>query len=236
MYGKVVQGVFLKESKYRFISLVNVDNEIVECYVPNSSRMGKYVRLKNKKVLLTINKNVNGRTKYTLFAVKYYNSYILLNLNQVNRILEIAISHNWLYPLTYYNIYKEQKIDDYRADIMLKNENEKIIVEAKGIISTNKVVLFPKVYSDRFITQLTKLKEFLLEGLKVHYYFVSLSKYVQQIVIDINRRDYYNLISECISLGMEIKAFSINYKDGSIYFNKLLSVNCGDIEVTKEKC
>jgi len=61
-------------------------------------------------------------------------------------------------PSKCYQITKERLVAGYKADLLLEDSEDKIIVEAKGIISTKKAVLFPTVYSDRFTKQLLKLK------------------------------------------------------------------------------
>lgn len=218
---EVIEGTFLKECKNRFVCLVLINNEVIECYVPNSSRMEKYLKLKDKQVLLTVNKKINGRTKYSLFAVKHYSSYILLNLNNVNNLLEIAISSNGLYPTNKFQIHREREFEGYKSDLLLESDEEKIIIEAKGIISTKRTVFFPNVYSERFIRQLTKLKEFLQRGMKVHYFLISLSPFVKQINVDTSKGDYYSLFKDCIGLGMKVQAFSVNYKTNAIVFNDI---------------
>jgi DNA-binding sugar fermentation-stimulating protein len=222
--NEIVEGIFIKENKNRFIGLIRVNGEVEECYIPNSSRMEKYLNLINKRVLLTVNKTTKGRTRYSLFAVKHYKSYILLNLNLVNDILEKVIKSNCLLPSQCYQISKEKKVDGYKADLFLENGKEKIIVEAKGIISTKSSVLFPIVYSDRFINQLNKIKQFLHKGWQVHYFFVSLSPFVRQLTLDSSKEEYYSLIKDCIKLGMKTHAFSVSYKAKSIEVNKAVAI------------
>lgn len=90
-FNQLIEGVFIEESKNRFLCKVLIDNKVCECYVPSSSRIENYLNVKGKKVLLTPNKS-NSRTNYSLFAVKFYNKYILLNLNLTNKVVESIIS------------------------------------------------------------------------------------------------------------------------------------------------
>lgn len=220
---EIIEGIFIEESKNRFIGLVQIDNHVIECYIPNSSKMGRYLRLKNKQVLLTINKK-NRRTKYSLFAVKHYSSYILLNLNMVNNILEAAITNRWLFPASGYDIYKERIVGNYKTDLLLENCERKIVIEAKGIISAGKTVLFPTVYSERFTNQLLQLKQLLLAGWEVHYIFVSLSPFVKEISLDTSKQKYYSLIKNCLDLGMKTQAFSVCYQNEVVKFRNYVSI------------
>ncbi|MED1947216.1 MULTISPECIES: DNA/RNA nuclease SfsA [Brevibacillus] len=222
---ELVEGIFIEESKNRFLCTVKINGVPCECYVPSSSRIENYLKLKNKVVLLTINK-AGKRTKYSLFAVQYYNGYILLNLNLVNRIVESLISHNMLKQLNGFSIQREQVVDSYKTDLLLTNRyNEKIIVEVKGIISSKKEANFPSVFSERAISQLILIKDMLLKGYKIFYLIVSLSPVVNKIKLDDKYSEYTSLLKECISLGMNLLAFSLKFEDNTIKYNGRIKIN-----------
>lgn len=221
-----IKGIFVEESKNRFLCTVLIENELCECYVPSSSRIENYLKLKGREVLLTANKGTNKRTKFSLFAVKYYNKYILINLNMVNQIVEKMIIENKIKKLTGTRLKREQTIDGYKADILLENHgtNEDTIIEIKGIISALKEAKFPSVFSERAIVQLQKIKELLQRGYKVVYLIVSLSPIVKKINLDSNFAQYYSLLKECIDLGMQLMAFSLSFEDGSISYKQKLKI------------
>lgn len=230
-YGtELVNGVFIEESKNRFLCKVMINGELCECYVPSSSRIENYLKLKNKEVLLSINKGVDKRTKYSLFAVKYYRGYILLNLNLINTIVESLINQDKIKLLKAKNIQREQVVNGYKTDLLLTNKsNEVIIVEIKGIISSRKEADFPSVYSERAITQLYKIRDMLLKGEKIYYLVVSLSPSVRSINIDEKYEEYVKLLMECQGLGMVISSFSIVFKNNVVQYNKKIKVNYPDI-------
>lgn len=193
-------GKFIKENKNRFICQVLVNNEIVECYVPSASKLNNYIQLNNKEVLLTKNKGKNVRTKYSLYAVKYYSKYIMLNLNMANRIVEEYINNYFSFE----KLSREKSIEGYKSDFILEKDGHIEVIEAKGIISTAKKVIFPSVYSQRAINQLLVLLNLLKHGYKVYYFYVSLSSTVRNIEINIKDTEYTRLFKECIKLGMEV--------------------------------
>lgn len=224
----IVTGVFIRESKNRFICEVSIKGKVQECYVPSSSRMENYLILRNKQVLLSENK-VNARTKYSLFAVKYYNRYILLNQNLVSSILESVVVKE-LYPdFKNYKVYKEHIIDGYKSDLALLNQDEKsnvaLIIEAKSIISINKTSVFPKVRSERAEKQLIKIRELLKSGHKVCYCFVSLGPFVKRIEIVDATHTYRDLLQECINEGLQVKGVSLKYENGEIQMNNTIEVD-----------
>ncbi|MED0673810.1 DNA/RNA nuclease SfsA [Aneurinibacillus aneurinilyticus] len=212
------EAMFISESKNRFICTVLIKNEVVECYVPSSSKLNKYVNLKNKGVLISRNKNSKGRTLYSLFAVKYYGKYILLNLNMVNKLLG-----SYLKSQKGIEIKFEGYISNYKADLLVTDLQtvQETIIEAKGIIATSRSIQFPLINSQRAISQLYTLKSLLKEGHPISYYLVSLSPIVQTITLDQTHHEYYTLLVECIDLGLKLNGVSIHYNGNSFKFNKI---------------
>lgn len=68
MNFELIKGIFIEESKNRFLCKVVVDGVLHECYVPSSSKIENYLNINNKEILLTRNQGGNRRTKYSLFA------------------------------------------------------------------------------------------------------------------------------------------------------------------------
>lgn len=206
---ELIEGTFIEESKNRFLCLINIKGEIVECYVPSSSRINNYIHINGKKVLV-IKNNATSRTQYSLFAMKHYNSYVLLNLNLVNTVIEKSIIKR-LYGTKSYEIHKEQKINDYKADLLLIPKKQKlktIIIEAKSVLTLEDNATFPQVYSERAIVQLRKIIELLKLGHVVHYYFIALNPRIKNIALK-QDSSFYHLMLECIEEGLIVRAYSI---------------------------
>ncbi|QXM06624.1 DNA/RNA nuclease SfsA [Crassaminicella indica] len=221
--SKIIEGKFLYESKNRFICKVLINNEEIECYVPSASRLENYLILKNKKVLLTLNKGKKRRTKYSLFAVEYYGKYIMLNLNIVNNLVEEYIIEK-IDEHSCENLYKEKFVNGYKADFLLEGK-EKVVVEAKGIISARRDVVFPSVFSQRAIDQLRALLELLKSGYKVYYFYISLSPIVKSITINSFDEKYSKLLKKCMKKEMKIKAFSSCYSNNEVKLYKEIEIN-----------
>ncbi|MCK1994909.1 DNA/RNA nuclease SfsA [Peribacillus muralis] len=223
-FNEFVEGVFIEESKNRFLCTVMIENEICECYVPSSSRIENYLKLRGRKVLLTINNKPESRTNYSLFAVEFYNKYILLNLNIINKVVESIITNGRIKLLDNYQIRREQTFNGYKADLLLSKNENIALVEIKGIIASRRIVSFPTVYSERAVNQLTKIKELLQSGIKVFYVITSLSPIVKKIELNSYYTEYKKLLYECMELGMEIRAFSLKFEENEIKFNKKILI------------
>lgn len=218
------EGVFINEIKNRFLCNVKINGQVHECHIPSSSRLENYLRLRNKKVLLTENEGKNTRTKYSVFAVKHYNSYILLNLSMANKLLAEQIKENIIKNNSPEKVYTEKTIEDYKTDLFIEGSNQQLIIEVKGIISTKTNQIFPTVYSERAVAQLYKLQELLKSGWNITYYFISLSSTVKAITINSQFKDYWDLFQQCITLGMKIKGSYIHLDGEEIRL-------CSDIPV-----
>ncbi|WP_214849123.1 DNA/RNA nuclease SfsA [Exiguobacterium sp. s193] len=221
---ETIEGTFIKESKNRFLCEVLIDNQLVECYVPSSSRIENYLKLSNKKVLLTKNIGSKSRTKYSLFAVMYYNKYVILNLNKVNELLTYYIEQNEFVEAQIYTIEKEKTVNGYKTDLIIYEplKSEEKIIEAKGIIGITREVLFPKVHSERALKQLEQISILLRNNYIVEYYFVSLSPIVKKVIINSSHSKYYKLLNECIENGLRLKGIgAILNKEKEVSFVKI---------------
>ena len=208
----MIFGTFKEETKNRFLCQVTIDGEDVECYIPSSCRLGNFIDMKGRTVLLQRNQAKDARTEYAVYAVKIKNEFLLLNLSQANRIIEAALPKrrfSFLGPRK--QIVREKKIGDYKSDLYI--EDSKTLIEIKSILSFQKAAIFPTIYSERGIKQLTQLFSLLDEGFKVCYLFVSFNHRVKEIKINDNVEEYARLFGACIEKGMTAHGITLRMKD-----------------------
>ena len=117
---------------------------------------------------------------------------------------------------------KEHKIDDYKADIYIKDSNT--IIEIKSIIATSKMGVFPTVYSERTLNQLNKIQDLLTQGYKVCFIIVSLNPYVSEIKID-KKTKFFDYFQDCIEKGMTVKGYTCNLVGDNLKINKAIEIN-----------
>ncbi len=219
-----VHGVFRCEIKNRFLCQVNVAGSDVICYVPSSCRLSNFFDLTSRKVLLKPVKNKNAKTKYSVYAVEFNNSYILLNLSHLNRVIENHLNRRYFSFLgKRKTIIREAVIDGYKSDLFIKDTNT--IVEIKSILSFSRDTIFPSLYSRRALKQLGEIAELLKKGYKVCYIFVSLNSHVKSLTIDMKNTDYVDLFNKCIERGMVCYGFSLKFEDREPTIYSRLSVN-----------
>lgn len=223
--NKLLNGIFKCELKNRFLCIVEINGYDTICYIPSSSKLGNYIDLNNKQVLLKPIANPNARTKYAVYAIKHKRNYIVLNTSLPNELVFNNISKRRFSFLGYRKqIQKEKSIDDYKCDLYIKDTNT--IIEVKSIICTDSEAIFPSVYSERAINQLKKILELLDSNYNVTYIFVSLNPYLKKISINQEDHDYYNLFKTCVAKGMKVYAFTTQTnKDFNIELREQIPVN-----------
>lgn len=197
----IVEAIFIQENKNRFICTIEIKGKFYECYVPSSTRLSNYLNLDGKKVLVIRTNNPKSRTNFSLFALIQQKRLILLNLNLVN-----TYTKKWMYKnYSSFTIYPEKLVTkNYKADFYIEKKLSRKIVEVKALFCKGEELVYPKVKSDRLISQLFEIKTLLEDGFQVELLFVCLNKRISQVIISEKWENISNLFKECIEQGMRI--------------------------------
>ncbi len=218
----LTRGVFCYELKNRFRCSVKVTDEYHICYVASSSRLSNFIELTNKEVLLLPAGKAASSTDYTLFAVRYKNAYILLDLSLVNAVLEEQITRRCFSFLgERKQLRREKLIEGYKADLYI--EDTGTVIEIKTVLSTAKEAEFPTVYSERTIRQLKKIKSLLEKGLSCCLLFISLSPTVCSINLNYDP-EFLELFKLCVDKGLIYKALRLKTTERSITVDRSVEV------------
>lgn len=209
---EIIYGIFKQEIKNRFLCSVEIDGEEVVCYVPSSCRLSNFLNMTDRQVMLVPIMDKKARTRFALYALKYGRGYIPINLSNSNRVIEQQIHRRYFSFLGKRSeVLREQKIDDYKCDLFVKDTNT--VIEVKSLLSFEQEALFPTVYSERAVKQLQQISGLLDEGYKVCFILVSLSRTVKKMRINPEIMDFYELFQKCVSKGMIYQGFSLQLKD-----------------------
>lgn len=207
-----IKGTFLREQKTRFLCEVLVEDNEVECYIPSSCKLSKFVDLTGKEVVLQPVENQNSRTEYSVYATRLGRYYILLNLAEANRVVENQLHRRYFSFLgKRQSVYREKVIEGYKADLYV--EDTKTLIEVKTLLSLEEEGIFPSMVSNRAEEQLKKFSALLDRGYKVCYLVISLNPRVRAIRLNPALETYFWLFRECVSKGMEYRSFSVKLKD-----------------------
>lgn len=204
-----IQGVFIRELDNRFRCLVNIAGEDTICYVPSSCKLEQLIPLRGKQVLLV--ETQKSTTPYAVYAVKFKNSYCLLNLSQANRIVFRQINRKIFNFLgCRKNVCFEKTISGYKSDLFIQDTNT--VIEIKTVISSDSTATFSSIYSERATQQLIKLEELLRCGYNVIYLIVGLNPAITKVVVDKKTAIYPQLV-KCMAMGMQVHGVSLHTRE-----------------------
>lgn len=210
-----IVGRFVREEKNRFLCTVEITGCYEECYIPSSCKLGNFLELAGKEVLLKENQNKNGRTRYAVYAIRLKRNYLVLRTAEANEIVYRAIQRRrFSYLGKRAEVEREKIVSGYKADIFLPET--KTIIEVKSIISINSKALFPSVFSERANNQLKRIQSLLKEDYKFVYIFVSLNPYVKSVSLSCEKEqhEYRDLFRDCVEAGMEYHSYASKLIDG----------------------
>lgn len=211
MISGFVVGTFVYEIKNRFRCLVKINGFEEVCYVASSSRLSNYIDLCNRLVLLKPVVSAKSGIRYSVYAVKVGRRYVLLNLNEANKVVEKYIKRrSFCFLGERKHISREYYLHSYRTDLFIKDT--KTLLEVKTVLSLNNKAVFPSVNSERAVRQLKAISSLLDSGYKACYLLVSLSSYVEEIEINSEQREFVCLFLECINKGMLCVGLSLGIK------------------------
>lgn len=193
---EVYKAKFISEGKTRFICKIEYQGKRIECYVPNTCKLSKLIKINHNDVLITKNLHKTNRTQYTLFAIKVDKEYLIVNTALANRLVYCYLTED-----NETDALPEKIIEQYKSDFYI-NEEETII-ETKCIVSTEEDLTIPNSLSNRAIEQLNKLQTLIHKNFTVEYYFVIFHNHLKSIVIDESTR-YGKLLIQNKKLGMNI--------------------------------
>ena len=203
------KAIFLEEANSRFICTVLKDKQVVECYISSSSKLSNYLPLTNCNILISKNKGKNIRTNYTLEAVEYNKRLYYVNFNKINNLYE---AYHLVDESENRKFHKEYLVDNIiKTDFYFEN-NE--CVEIKALLSKTNKIIFPDNSSYRIENQLLKYIELLKKNTHVTFCFIAMSNSITRFELNTKKKNAEDYFSKAISLGMEIKAYSVIYKSG----------------------
>lgn len=206
----MITGQFVEECSNRFLCHVLIEGVQTECYVSSSSRLENYITLKNKTVMLVENKGKNLRTQFTLQAAKVKGKWVLLNLNSINELYLEMLHKGRKYKAD--DIQREKYVNDYKTDFFI--EKDKLLIEAKGILSESSKAIYPVVSCGRAYRQLLAILDLLKAGYSIEYGFVLMNPGITQIELNPREKKIRAIFKECMDLGMRVTFFSIKWYAG----------------------
>ncbi len=201
------KAIFVSEGNNRFICNIKFNNQIIECYIPMTCKLNNFISINsNDDILIAPTTQGAKRTKYSLFAIKNYTDYIIVNASFANEIVKTMLLQNKSKD----KFYPEQFIENYKCDFYSKST--KTLVEVKSVITTKEVLILPNIITTRAITQLQHICSLLSKGYKVEYYIIAFAPRISQILFDTSET-FAQLLNEALYLGCKINCIKISINE-----------------------
>jgi DNA-binding protein, stimulates sugar fermentation len=153
-----IEGLF-RERVNRFLCRVVIEGKETLVYLPNPGRLWELL-LPETPVLLTPSR-FKGRYPYTLFAVRKNASWVLLDTQMTNLIIEELLLEKRIPFLKDYSVKgKEVKALKSRFDLLLSDGQKDLLVEVKTCtLFGSRISMFPDAPTERGRRHLLELSE-----------------------------------------------------------------------------
>lgn len=127
---ELIEGRLLKREK-RFISYIDIGNEIVIAHVPNTGRMEELV-YEGVRVLVSQHNEESRKTKFELRMIEKNELWVSIDSQLPNKLALEAIQNNVIDELIGFKYLKnEVKFKNSRFDLVLSNNIQELIEIAK---------------------------------------------------------------------------------------------------------
>lgn len=176
VYKNWITATFNKREK-RFIAYCTLeDNTKIVAHVRNTGRCAELL-IEGVTVFLEYSPHPKRKTAYTLVAVKKQNRIINIDSQSPNHIAyEAIVDGSIKLPDLNEDIIfsrREYTYKDSRYDIYLETENNKILVEVKGVtLEEDDIVKFPDAPTLRGIKHLRGLSNAVKDGFLCYVVFI----------------------------------------------------------------
>jgi DNA-binding sugar fermentation-stimulating protein len=216
-----IEAIFLREEKTRFLCTVLLDGKEELCYVPSSCKLGSLIKLEGELVWLRPIERKSSKMRYSLYAVKKRQGWVLLNLAEVNNVIRSQITRRvFSYLGARKEIQTEKMIEGYKADLFLPESNT--VIEVKTVLTEDRMGYFSILQAGRTEKQLKQLRELLEKKYKVCYLIVALNPKTKEITVT---EDLKELFEQCVAEGMQCYGYTLKLIEGNPVICKKISIN-----------
>ena len=222
-YSKIVEGKFLKRPN-RFIAHVEVNGQLEVVHVKNTGRCRELLT-DGAIVYLEVSDNPSRKTKFDLVAVRKKNFLINMDSQAPNKVVGEWLEKNcpWSKPKI---IKSEFTHGDSRFDFYLETENEKILLEVKGVtLEKEGVVLFPDAPTERGVKHIEGLSKASHEGFRPVIFFVIQMEGVKYFTPNRETHPAFaTALQKAAQAGVEVLAYDCHVEEDGFEIRQRVEV------------
>jgi len=223
--GKIVKGHFV-ERPNRFLALIDLDNEVVPCFLHNPGRM-KELLVPGVEVFAREANKQNRKTKFDLIGVMHDGELVSLDTIVPNKLVFEALKNKDIKEFNSYDFVKpEYGYGSSRFDFFLSNNNENCLLEVKSCsLVKDGVALFPDAPTLRGKRHLMELIDAKKQGYRACVLFV-----IQRINADVfapndeTDPDFGDAFRRALKNGVEAYAYYSEFSGNRIFLRDKLVI------------
>ncbi len=222
----IKNAIFLKRIN-KFLATARLNNEEINIHVHDPGRL-KELLFKGNKILIKKEDKPHRKTKYDLIAAYKNNHFVLVHSGYHRKIAEKIFEKKLIKEFNNYNLIQaEVKYNKSRIDFKLSNKNDSIWVEVKGCTLTeNGKALFPDAPTKRGTRHLKELIELGNSAILILIFRQDSECFMPNFKTD---PDFGKTFLRLMNANIKIFPVLLNFKNETIYFEKLLPV-CEEID------
>lgn len=169
-YNNIKKGIFIDRPN-RFIANVEIDGKKETVHVKNTGRC-KELLIPGAIVYVQKSENINRKTNFDLISACKGNELYNIDSQAPNEVFA-----EWIQKTNYFGkinfVKREYKYKDSRFDFYMETEEDKILIEVKGVtLEENGVLMFPDAPTLRGVKHINELCLSLDEGYRAYICFV----------------------------------------------------------------
>ncbi|MDY6915678.1 MAG: DNA/RNA nuclease SfsA [Candidatus Cloacimonadota bacterium] len=224
---KLITGYFLKRNKRFMVDLQLENGKVVTAHCPNSGSMKTCLK-PHWPVRLSISNNPKRKFKYTFEMIHNGKTWIGINTNLTNKIVQHGIINGKIPELNGYSTLKREVRygKNSRIDILLEKIDKKCFVEIKSVtLVENGNYLFPDAVTKRGQKHLLELISMKRQGHRAIIFFLIQRNdgciFAPATNID---PDYSKLLKKAYQEGVEILPYQAEVTPQKIGIEKKVEI------------
>lgn len=203
------EGHLLRRYKRFFTDIELSDGSVVTAHTPNTGSM-KQCAIAGHRVLISETDSPKRKLRYTLELIEVNGRWVDTHTLRTNRVVEEALRNGSIAELANYEVRAEFPYGASRIDFLLKNDNEKILVEVKNVTlcDADMVASFPDAVTTRGQKHLLELADAVRQGYRaVIFFLVQRSEATSFAPADEIDPEYGRLLRQAVKQGVEALAY-----------------------------
>jgi len=224
LFGNLIPATFVARPN-RFLGLVDVDGETMECFIPNPGRMRELL-YRGARVYLRRCVSESRKTSYDLSLADHDGVLVSIDSRVPNSVIEESIRSGLIPEFGGYVIDRREPIfGDSRFDLHLIKGSRSALVEIKSCtLVVGGVALFPDAPTKRGARHLRTLSKALRVGRSALVFLIQRNDAVALSPNEAADPEFSNALRQALLKGVEVYAYDSKVTLEGISINRRVPV------------